>query len=121
MRLSYDGAEVAGEDAREAASAFSGAVSGRVAAGAGGPQTVDVAEAVADASYLLGTRLDSSAVVDFAVVEWSRPQGPVHAPDGISLVGEMAAGAGIANITSHAEAVAVNLLEDFAGGRDYSG
>lgn len=73
---------------------------------------VDVGTAVADASALLGLQLRTEDVVDFATVEWLRPRKREYSVEGISVVGEVAAGTGIANITAHAEALGMELLQD---------
>jgi oxygen-dependent protoporphyrinogen oxidase len=66
-----------------------------------------------DAARILGVSLPSSAVLDFARVEWRRPPRQIHAADGISVVGETASGTGLAAVVGHAEITARDLLRDF--------
>jgi oxygen-dependent protoporphyrinogen oxidase len=76
---------------------------------------VDAAEALSDAAALLGVPLSGDRLLDFATVEWRRHRPGVHTETGIPVAGETAAGTGIANITTGAEALAAELLQDFAG------
>lgn len=64
----------------------------------------------ADASALLGIDLSASKVVDFARVDWVRPNRTLHSSEGILRVGETIAGTGLANIVAQAEAQAAALL-----------
>jgi oxygen-dependent protoporphyrinogen oxidase len=66
-----------------------------------------------DAARLLGVSLPPSSVLDYARVRWTRPERETHTPDGISLVGETAAGTGLAAVIAQAEAEALALLRNF--------
>jgi oxygen-dependent protoporphyrinogen oxidase len=91
LRLSYDGAEVDRADAA-------------------GEQLADIARA--DAAALMGVPLLVESVLDFARVEWYRPERETHTPDGILAVGESIAGTGLASVVAQSEAVAGSLHED---------
>ena len=76
-----------------------------------------VGTAIADASALLGVPIAPESLVDFARVEWIRPAAGItgaviHAADGITVVGEAAAGTGLAAIVAQATAESESLLED---------
>lgn len=68
--------------------------------------------AMRDASALLGVRLESSSLVDFARVEWLRPAASRPAVGGgeVLSVGESVAGSGLAGVVRQAEAVAEEIL-----------
>ena len=68
-----------------------------------------------DAEVLLGVPLPSSAVLDFASIEWYRPNRYTPTPDDIPLVGESIAGTGLASVVARSEALAGNLLTDAEG------
>jgi protoporphyrinogen/coproporphyrinogen III oxidase len=68
-----------------------------------------------DASRLLGVELATSAVLDFARVEWYRPKVVDDTPDEIPLAGESIAGTGLANVVAQAESLAGSLLGDAEG------
>jgi oxygen-dependent protoporphyrinogen oxidase len=71
----------------------------------------DLAEtARADAAALLGVHLDPSAVVEVARVQWSRPTSTEIVPDGVTVVGEIPAGTGLANIIGHSQTQAESVL-----------
>ncbi len=73
----------------------------------------DLAEtARADAAALLGVPLPATAVLDFARVEWYRPNRYTPTPDDIPLAGESIAGTGLASVVARSEALAAKLLED---------
>jgi oxygen-dependent protoporphyrinogen oxidase len=69
----------------------------------------------ADAEVLLGVPLAASAVLDFASVEWYRPNRYTPTPDDIPLAGESIAGTGLASVVARSEALAGSLLADAAG------
>lgn len=72
-------------------------------------------QALRDASLLLGVELDDSQVLGFAQVEWAPPP-PLPAPvDGVTMVGEGAAGTGLAAVIAHARLQAGRLLEGVEG------
>jgi oxygen-dependent protoporphyrinogen oxidase len=76
----------------------------------------DLAEiARADAAALLGVPLPSSAVLDFASVEWYRPNRYAPTPDDIPLAGESIAGTGLASVVARSETLAGKLLADAEG------
>ncbi|MCU1424911.1 MAG: protoporphyrinogen oxidase [Microbacteriaceae bacterium] len=76
----------------------------------------DLAEvARTDAAALLGVPLERGALLDFARVQWRRPGSTEVAPDGIVLIGEVAAGTGLANIIGYSITQAQTLLRDSAG------
>jgi oxygen-dependent protoporphyrinogen oxidase len=78
-------------------------------------EPADLAEtARADAAALLGVRIDASAVVDTARVQWTRPTSTEIVPAGITLVGEAAAGTGLANIIGHSQTQAESVLASLA-------
>jgi oxygen-dependent protoporphyrinogen oxidase len=68
-----------------------------------------------DASRLLGVRLATSTVLDFARVEWYRPKVVDGTPDEIPLAGESIAGTGLASVVAQAESLAGSLLGDAEG------
>jgi oxygen-dependent protoporphyrinogen oxidase len=68
-----------------------------------------------DAEVLLGVPLPTSAVLDFASVEWYRPNRYTPTPDDIPLAGESIAGTGLASVVARSEALAGNLLADAEG------
>jgi protoporphyrinogen/coproporphyrinogen III oxidase len=68
-----------------------------------------------DAAALLGVPLDASAVLDFASVEWYRPNRYTPTPDDIPLAGESIAGTGLASVVARSEALAGSLLADATG------
>lgn len=65
-----------------------------------------------DAERLLDVSLPAAAVQGFARVEWTRPTSQVTPPDGVVVVGETAAGSGLAAIVAHANAQADLLLSE---------
>jgi oxygen-dependent protoporphyrinogen oxidase len=65
-----------------------------------------------DAAALLGVPLPASSVLDFARVEWLRPTPYAAAPEGVTVVGETAAGSGLAAIIAHANTTADTLLAE---------
>ncbi|MDI2098349.1 protoporphyrinogen/coproporphyrinogen oxidase [Ruicaihuangia caeni] len=72
--------------------------------------------ALRDASTLLGVRLTASDLVESAIVTWQRAavsESPV--PEGVLLVGETAAGGGLAAVVAHARRTARELAHDIAG------
>jgi oxygen-dependent protoporphyrinogen oxidase len=76
----------------------------------------DLAEwARADAEALLGVPIPVSSVLDFARVEWYRPNRYTPSPDDIPLAGESIAGTGLASVVARSEALAGSLLEDAEG------
>jgi protoporphyrinogen/coproporphyrinogen III oxidase len=76
----------------------------------------DLAEtARADAAALLGVPLPASAVLDFARVEWYRPNRYAPTPDDIPLAGESIAGTGLASVVARSETLAGKLLADAEG------
>jgi oxygen-dependent protoporphyrinogen oxidase len=78
-----------------------------------GDDLADVARR--DAEVLLGVPLPVSAVLDFARVEWYRPNRYAPTPDDIPLVGESIAGTGLASVVARSEALAGSLLTDAGG------
>lgn len=74
-----------------------------------GPELAETARR--DASTLLGVDLRPEQVVDFARVEWTRPTPLTYSPDGISVVGETAAGTGLAAIAAQSTATTARLLQ----------
>ncbi|TBN58193.1 FAD-binding protein [Glaciihabitans arcticus] len=64
-----------------------------------------------DAAALLGIELPPSAVLDFARVHWDRPRAAPAQVEGVTQVGEVASGTGLANVVAHAERTARELLE----------
>jgi oxygen-dependent protoporphyrinogen oxidase len=68
-----------------------------------------------DAEALLGVPLPASAVLDFARVEWYRPNRYSPTPDDVPLVGESIAGTGLASVVARSEALAGSLLTDAEG------
>jgi oxygen-dependent protoporphyrinogen oxidase len=68
-----------------------------------------------DGEVLLGVPLPTTAVLDFASVEWYRPNRYTPTPDDIPLVGESIAGTGLASVVARSEALAGNLLTDAEG------
>jgi protoporphyrinogen/coproporphyrinogen III oxidase len=77
------------------------------------PNLADLARR--DAEVLLGVPLPASAVLDFASVEWYRPNRYTPTPADIPLVGESIAGTGLASVVARSEALAGNLLTDVEG------
>jgi oxygen-dependent protoporphyrinogen oxidase len=69
----------------------------------------------ADAAALLGVTIEPGAVVDFARVQWSRPNVTEVAPPGVTVVGETVAGTGLANIIGHSQTQAESVLVQLAG------
>lgn len=65
----------------------------------------------ADAAALLGVPIPESAVLDFARVEWYRPNRYTPTPADIPLAGESIAGTGLASVVARSEALAGTLLE----------
>ena len=85
-----------------------------ISRGAGSTDALaDVARA--DAAALLGVPIPASAVLDFARVEWYRPNRYTPTPDDIPLVGESIAGTGLASVVARSEALAGSLLSDAEG------
>ena len=80
LRLSYDGGQASAEVARE------------------------------DAAKLMGVAIPASAVLDFAIVNWTRPA--PEAPHGVTATGEAVGGSGLAAVVKHAEETAARLLAD---------
>jgi oxygen-dependent protoporphyrinogen oxidase len=68
-----------------------------------------------DAALLLGVPLPASAVLDFASVEWYRPNRYAPTPHDLPLVGESIAGTGLASVVARSEALAGSLLTDAEG------
>jgi protoporphyrinogen/coproporphyrinogen III oxidase len=68
-----------------------------------------------DAAALLGVPIPTSAVLDFARVEWYRPNRYTPTPDNIPLAGESIAGTGLASVVARSEALAGSLLTDAEG------
>jgi oxygen-dependent protoporphyrinogen oxidase len=81
--------------------------------GASGSARADIARQ--DAAALLDVPIPDSAVLDFASVEWYRPNRYTPTPDDIPLVGESIAGTGLASVVARSEALAVSLLADAKG------
>jgi protoporphyrinogen/coproporphyrinogen III oxidase len=76
----------------------------------------DLAEvAREDAQALLGVPIPASSVLDFARVEWYRPNRYTPSPDDIPLAGESIAGTGLASVVARSESLAGSLLEDAKG------
>jgi oxygen-dependent protoporphyrinogen oxidase len=72
----------------------------------------DLAEiARSDAEALLGVPIPQSAVLDFARVEWYRPNRYTPTPADIPLAGESIAGTGLASVVARSEALAGTLLD----------
>ena len=65
-----------------------------------------------DTELLLGVPLPATKVMGFARVEWMRPSVQESAPGGVTVVGETAAGSGLAAIVTHANAQADRLLAE---------
>jgi len=76
-----------------------------------GGQAVDAPLALADASRILGVELDPSAVLGFDRVEWAGPVAVAGPEDGPAMVGESAAGTGLAAVVRQAREQAERLLE----------
>lgn len=89
IRLSYDGGAEGGVDTPD-------------------DHGVDVAQAVADASTLLGLPLRDP--LDADVVTWERAVPRTHAVDGMHYVGEAVSGTGLAAVIGQAESEAERLL-----------
>ncbi len=70
--------------------------------------------ALTDASQLLGIELDPASVVDVARVDWDRRQIGIRAAGGPVVVGEAAAGTGLAAVVAQARAQAGSLLKELA-------
>lgn len=68
--------------------------------------------ALRDAGALLGVSIDAASVVAFARVDWSAPARGVEAIDGVTVVGEGAAGTGLAAVVAHARQESGRLLEE---------
>ncbi|WP_166876600.1 NAD(P)/FAD-dependent oxidoreductase [Salinibacterium sp. ZJ450] len=68
--------------------------------------------ATADAQTLLGVSIPASAVLGFAHVEWQRAAAQTYADTGIQVVGETAAGTGLASVVAQARSTAQNLLQE---------
>ncbi|WP_167043972.1 FAD-dependent oxidoreductase [Salinibacterium sp. ZJ454] len=68
--------------------------------------------ATADAQALLGVSIPASAVLGFAHVEWQRAAAQTYAETGIQVVGETAAGTGLASVVAQARSTAQNLLQE---------
>jgi oxygen-dependent protoporphyrinogen oxidase len=67
--------------------------------------------ALADAAVLLGVELPAASVLDFDLVEWSRPAPFTDVPDDdVTYLGESVSGTGLANVIAHAEAATAGLL-----------
>lgn len=73
-------------------------------------EPADVAAALADASALLGTPIDTRQLVDSRAVSWTRA-GRAEPHPSIPTVGEQVAGTGLAAVISHAERTAKELTE----------
>ncbi|MCW4384438.1 FAD-dependent oxidoreductase [Salinibacterium sp. SYSU T00001] len=96
LRLSYDGARVEGASDEEL----------RLLA-------------LRDASHLLGVSLSDPDVLDFARVTWvAGTKAPELPEDGITRVGETAAGTGLAAVVAQAQNAARRLVQDFNSRRD---
>ncbi|CAN5240784.1 protoporphyrinogen oxidase [soil metagenome] len=68
--------------------------------------------ALRDAGALLGVGIDAASVVAFARVDWSAPARSAEAVDGVTVVGEGAAGTGLAAVVAHARQESGRLLEE---------
>jgi oxygen-dependent protoporphyrinogen oxidase len=68
--------------------------------------------ALRDAGALLGVDIDAASVVAFARVDWSAPARSAEAVDGVTVVGEGAAGTGLAAVVAHARQESGRLLEE---------
>ncbi|MFM9919495.1 protoporphyrinogen/coproporphyrinogen oxidase [Lacisediminihabitans sp. H27-G8] len=68
--------------------------------------------ALRDAGALLGVGIDAASVVAFARVDWSAPARGVEAIVGVTVVGEGAAGTGLAAVVAHARQESGRLLEE---------
>jgi oxygen-dependent protoporphyrinogen oxidase len=73
-------------------------------------QRPELEQARLDAERLLGVELPARSILDSDLIDWSRAA-QVMAPDGIVVVGEQVAGAGLASIIAHADTVARGLLD----------
>ena len=75
-----------------------------------------------DAERLLGVALPASAVIGFARAEWFAPlPSRAEPPDGVSLIGESAAGTGLAAVIGQAQSEAHSILSSFTGINDGRG
>ncbi|QNE45547.1 NAD(P)-binding protein [Glaciihabitans sp. INWT7] len=68
--------------------------------------------ALRDAGALLGVGIDEASVVAFARVDWNAPAHGAEAIDGVTVVGEGAAGTGLAAVVAHARHESGRLLEE---------
>jgi oxygen-dependent protoporphyrinogen oxidase len=73
-------------------------------------QRPELEQARLDAERLLGVELPARSILDSDLVDWSRAA-QVAAPEGMVVVGEQVAGAGLASIIAQADAVARGLLD----------
>ena len=73
-------------------------------------QRPELEQARRDAEVLLGVELPARGILDSDLVDWTRTA-QVTAPDGMLVVGEQVAGAGLASIVAQAEQVARGLLD----------
>ena len=73
-------------------------------------QRPELEQARRDAEALLGVELPARGILDSDFVDWTRTA-QVAAPDGMLVVGEQVAGAGLASIVAQAEQVARGLLD----------
>lgn len=73
-------------------------------------QRPELEQARRDAEVLLGVELPARGILDSDLVDWTRTA-QVTAPDGMLVVGEQVAGAGLASIVAQAEEVARALLD----------
>lgn len=71
-------------------------------------------QARADAEKLLGVDLPAERVLAFDRVEWARPAKPAQVPDGVTVVGESVAGAGLAAVIGQARRESGSLLTDLS-------
>jgi oxygen-dependent protoporphyrinogen oxidase len=96
LRLSYDAARVAGMD-----------------------DAVLRGQAVADAARLLETPIGDDDVLGFARVEWTAASRDERAlVDGVTQLGETAAGTGLAAVIAHAQREATRLAAELAPATD---
>jgi oxygen-dependent protoporphyrinogen oxidase len=72
-------------------------------------QRPELEQARRDAETLLGVELPARSILDSDLIDWTRTA-QVTPPDGLVVVGEQVAGAGLASIVAQAEQVAAGLL-----------
>lgn len=71
-------------------------------------------QARTDAARLLDTDIRPEQVLGFDRIEWTKPATAPQAPDGVTVIGESVAGAGLAAVISQARRESGSLLTDLA-------